>query len=90
MPILFSVSTNVAVNSTVTSSSTSTYGPFWAELDNIVDGNIKRDGNTCKCCAATKREADPWITVDLGEEYWIDNVVVYGRTDDSAHIHRTL
>ena len=64
------------------------YKPIWADLANIVDGNLRRDGETCECCAATNREDNPWITVDLGKEYWIENVFVYGRTDDSTYPYR--
>ena len=83
-----SVTTNVALNKTVTSKSVIIKAK-WDDLADIVDGDPRRDGETCACCAATAQQDNPWITVDLGKEFRIENVVVYGRTDDSNFPYRT-
>ena len=49
------------------------------QAERVVDGNSNRDVENCGCCAATSFKRDPWLELDLQQEYNISSVVVTGR-----------
>jgi hypothetical protein len=73
---VFSGGQNVAVGKPATQSTTS----FDAPAAYAVDGNHSGDFNL-KTVTHTQNESTPWWMVDLGQEYDLDRVVVWNRTD---------
>lgn len=70
----------------VTSSSTFEGPPnvFWYS-DRVVDfkpNHFPYEPNTCNCCSATKNETgNPYIQIDLGNEYLVSMVQIISRSD---------
>ena len=75
--------TNVALNATVTLSSTYTSGnrniPN-GDAYKAVDGDNNQDWYVGGC-ACTKKQKNPWMTVNFGDVYSIERVVIYNRED---------
>lgn len=67
---------NVALNGTASQSSTD-YG---GDASRAIDGNTNGTYNQGSV-SHTNAEDNPWWEVDLGQEVFIDNIVIYNRTD---------
>jgi hypothetical protein len=71
---VYSGGTNIARGKTVTASSVYPYAPT-AAAPRLVDGNQKN-------VAATDDGEVEWFKIDLGESSFVDEVVIYNRSDD--------
>ncbi|XP_060580614.1 protein draper-like [Ruditapes philippinarum] len=49
--------------------------------DKCIDGNPRRNPDSCHCCSHSNNEANPWITVDLLQVHEIFQIHVAGRKD---------
>ncbi|RMG34032.1 MAG: DUF1553 domain-containing protein [Planctomycetota bacterium] len=75
---VFSAGRNVALQGKARQSSTAFDGP--ARL--AIDGNTDGDYNQARSTTHTNTEDDPWWEVDLGDDFPVDAVVVWNRTDN--------
>ena len=77
--------TNIALDKPVTMSSKIVAGSTQENPASAVDGAISTDIDNCGCCTSTRyNDLDPWLTVDLQQEYQVDIVIVRGRIDNDA------
>ena len=71
---------NVAMSKNVTMSSL-WYSPIYYAGSFAVDGQVLNRAGADKC-ATTQPEDKPWLSIDLGNTYDIDRVVMYNRQDE--------
>ncbi|WP_407692720.1 galactose-binding domain-containing protein [Reichenbachiella carrageenanivorans] len=71
------VESNLALSGTATQSSTAYAGAASRAIDNDTNG-VWEDGSVTH----TSPEANPWWEVDLGSEYSIGDINIFGRTDE--------
>ena len=70
---------NVAMSKNVTMSSLWNH-PIYHAGSYAVDGQVLNIPGAEKC-AHTENEVKPWLSIDLGNTYDIDRVVIYNRQD---------
>ncbi|MFC2090018.1 Ig-like domain-containing protein [Bacteroidota bacterium] len=71
------VSDNIALGGVASQSSTNYNAPASLAIDNNTDGLFNNGSVT-----HTNKEENAWWEVDLGAEYSIADIVIFGRTDD--------
>lgn len=74
---------NVALDGTVSQSSTRLYGTGESFASNAIDGNTGGVWGT-DLLTHTESEANAWWQVDLGSSWAIDSIDVWNRTDSSV------
>jgi hypothetical protein len=75
---------NVAMSKNVTMSSL-WYLPIYHAGSYAVDGQVLNIPGA-ETCATTQAEVKPWLSIDLGNIYDIDRVVIYNRQDTLGNI----
>ena len=70
---------NVAMSKDTTMSSLWNH-PIYHASSFAVDGQVLNNPGADKC-ATTQPEVKPWLSIDLGNTYDIDRVVIYNRQD---------
>lgn len=77
---VFSRGENIAGRGTATQASTGYLG----DAGRAIDGNTDGDYNNARSTTHTNGEDDPWWEVDLGQEFPIEELGIWNRTDGAG------